>query len=145
MRSPHPPGAADASGRQVWVRRRPRSLAWTLLAGMALVLGQGVWRYTSGGVELADDLFGLVFRVAVVALLVGVFLRAGGTTIAAPQHLVVHDGVRRFEFTLAQITRIDQHGGREGAVAVLRDGRRIELPGVPSDQARDVWRRLRRR
>lgn len=136
---------ADATERLTWVRRRPKTLAWSLLAAVVLVTGQGVWRYTSGGVVLADDMVGLVFRVAVVALLVGVYLRAGGTTIVSSQQLVVHDGIRRLEFPVGQITKIDQHGDRAGAVAVLTDGRRIELPGVPATQTREVWRRLRGR
>lgn len=112
---------------------------------MGLVAAQAVWRYTRGGVEVADDLFGLVFRVAVVALLLGVFLRAGGTTLVADQRIVVHDGIRRLEYPLAQVTKIDRHGDGKGAVAVLRDGRRIALPGVLAAETGEVWRRLRRR
>lgn len=128
-----------------WVRRRPKTLAWTLLGAVLLVVGQGVWRYTRGGIPLDQDLFGLVFRVAVVALLVGVYLRSGGVTTASGEGLVVHDGIRRLEFPAATVRKVDRDPARGGAVAVLSDGRRVELPGVAGDQARDVWRELRRR
>ena len=128
-----------------WVRHRPKTLAWTLLAAVVLVVGQGVWRYTRGGVALEEDLLGLVFRVAVVALLVGVYLRSGGVTTASAEGLVVHDGIRRLEYAAATVRKIDQDAARGGAVAVLSDGRRVELPGVAADQARDVWRQLKRR
>jgi hypothetical protein len=128
-----------------WVRHRPKTLAWTLLAAVVLVVGQGVWRYARGGVAVEEDLFGLVFRVAVVALLVGVYLRSGGVTTASTEGLVVHDGIRRLEFPAATVRKVDRDPARGGAVAVLSDGRRVELPGVAGDQARDVWRELRRR
>lgn len=128
-----------------WVRHRPKTLAWTLLAAVVLVVGQGVWRYARGGVAVEEDLLGLVFRVAVVALLVGVYLRSGGVTTASTEGLVVHDGIRRLEFPAATVRKVDRDPARGGAVAVLSDGRRVELPGVAGDQARDVWRELRRR
>lgn len=128
-----------------WVRHRPKTLAWTLLAAVLLVVGQGVWRYTRGGVALEQDLVGLVFRVAVVALLVGVYLRSGGVTTASGEGLVVHDGIRRLEYPVATVRTVDRDPARGGAVAVLTDGRRVELPGVGADQARDVWRQLKRR
>lgn len=88
-----------------WVRHRTKSLAWTVLAALVLIIGQGVWRYSSGEVTPGEDVVGLVLRVVVVGLLVGVYLRAGGATTATREGLVVHDGVRRRTVPRAEITR----------------------------------------
>lgn len=128
-----------------WVRHRPKALAWTLLAAVLLVVGQGAWRYTRGGVAPGEDLWGLVFRTAVVALLVGVYLRAGGATTASADGLVVHDGIRRHEVSTASVRQIEPDASRNGAVAVLQDGRRRELPGVGAAQVREVRGALRAR
>ena len=126
-----------------WVRHRTKSLAWTVLAALVLIVGQGVWRYSSGEVTPGEDVVGLVLRVVVVGLLVGVYLRAGGATTATREGLVVHDGVRRRTVPRAEITKVEEDPSRNGAVAVLRDGRRLELPGVGAAQVREVRRALR--
>lgn len=137
--------APGYAGPMTWVRHRPKALAWTLLAAVLLVVGQGAWRYTRGGVDVSEDLWGLVFRVAVLALLVGVYLRSGGVTTASRDGLVVHDGIRRHEVARAQVREVAEDTARNGAVAVLQDGRRLELPGVAGDQVRQVRGALRGR
>lgn len=141
---PAPPGA-PTHGSMTWERHRPKALSWTLLAALLLLVGQSVWRYTAGDVPVADDLLGVGLRVVVVGLVVATYLRAGGSTTVTPEGLVVHDGIRRVEKPAAVVEKVEEDPGRNGAVAVLRDGRRLELPGVPADAVRDVRRRLRRR
>lgn len=126
-----------------WVRHRSRSLSWTLLAAVLLVVVQGVWRYSRGGVPATEDPWGLLMRVVVVGLLVGVYLRAGGATTASADGLVVHDGVRQHTYPRSTVRTVDQDKARNGAVAVLQDGRRVELPGVTGAQVPAVRRALR--
>lgn len=128
-----------------WVRRRSRSLSWTLLAAVLLVVGQAVWRYTRGGVMVTEDMWGLVMRVVVLGLLVGVYLRAGGVTTASAEGITVHDGVRLHEFARASVRNVEVDTSRNGAVAVLQNGRRVELPGVEGSQVPAVRRALRGR
>ena len=125
-----------------WVRHRSRSLSWTLLGAVLLVVGQGVWRYSSGGVLVTEDMWGLLMRVVVLGLLVGVYLRAGGVTTASADGLMVHDGIRRYEFPRATVRAVEEDTARNGAVAVLQDGRRVELPGVGGPDVRAVRRAL---
>lgn len=138
-------GAASYSGPMTWVRHRPKGLSWTLLLAVLLILGQGAWRYTRGGIALEEDLWGLVFRVAVLGLLVGVYLRAGGSTTASAEGLVVHDGIRRHEVGRALVQQVEADKARSGAVALLKGGRRLELPGVSDTQVREVRNALRGR
>ncbi|GAA5166016.1 hypothetical protein [Ornithinimicrobium tianjinense] len=126
-----------------WVRHRSRSLAWTVLAAVLLVVGQGVWRYSRGAVDITDDRWGLVMRVVVLGLLVGLYLRAGGATTASRDGLVVHDGVRRHTLPRATVRAIEPDATRNGAVAVLHGGRRVELPGVAGSDVRAVRRALK--
>lgn len=128
-----------------WVRHRPKGLAWTVLAALLLIVGQGVWRYTRGGVPPEQDLLGLVLRVVVVALLVGIYLRSGGSTSASRDGLTVHDGVRQHQLPAADVSKVEEDPARNGAVAVLRNGRRVELPGVAGSQVKEVRRALRGR
>ncbi|GGK79766.1 PH domain-containing protein [Ornithinimicrobium pekingense] len=128
-----------------WVRHRSRSLSWALLAAVLLVVSQGVWRYTRAGVPLAEDGWGLVMRVVVLGLLVGVYLRAGGATTASEDGLSVHDGVRRHDFPRASVRTVEEDPARNGAVAVLQTGRRVELPGVSGSEVRAVRRALKGR
>ncbi|MFK5634993.1 MULTISPECIES: hypothetical protein [unclassified Ornithinimicrobium] len=128
-----------------WERHRPKALSWTLLAALLLVLVMSVWRYTAGEVPPAEDLLGILLRVVVVGLLVATYLRAGGSTTVTPEGLVVHDGIRRVEKPAAVVEKVEEDPRRNGVVAVLRDGRRLELPGVPAGSVRDVRRQLRRR
>ena len=127
-----------------WVRHRSRSLSWTVLAAVLLVIGQGVWRYSRSAVDVTDDRWGLVMRVVVLGLLVGLYLRAGGATTASPDGLVVHDGVRRHTLPRATIRAVEPDAARNGAVAVLQGGRRVELPGVAGSEVPSVRRALRR-
>lgn len=136
---------AAYAGPMTWVRRRSKTLAWTVLVGIVLLVGQAVWRYTEGGVPLDQDLLGLALRVAALGLLVGIYLTAGGSTSASPAGLTVHDGIRRTEVTPALLTKVEEDKTRGVVVASLADGRRLVLPGVPPAELREVRRHLRGR
>lgn len=128
-----------------WQRHRPKGLAWTLLATFVLILGLSVSRYTGGEVAPGDDVLGVVLRVVVLAVIVLLYLRSGGSTSADAQGLVVHDGVRRQLVPPAAIERVTEHTRRPGAVALLKGGRVLELPGVPVADLPALRRALRRR
>lgn len=128
-----------------WVRHRPIALSWALLLAFVAVLGVTVHRYTAGGVAPGEDVLGLVLRLVVLGVVVAAYLRTGGSTTASPEGLSVHDGIRRVEVPAARVTKVVEDPTRNGAVAVLEGGRRLALPGVPADAAREVRRRLRGR
>lgn len=127
-----------------WERRRHKGLAWALLAALLMVLGNGVWRYTAGGVPLGQDLLGVVLRVVVVGIIVLAYLRSGGSTTASRDGLVVHDGVRRREVAPAQVARIVEDPNRGGALVRLTTGGHLELPGVALTDIPAVRRQLRK-
>ncbi|MFX0538886.1 hypothetical protein ACQBAT_12650 [Ornithinimicrobium sp. Y1847] len=127
-----------------WERHRHIGLAWALLAGLLLVVGNGVWRYTGGGVALSDDLPGAFLRVVVVGVIVLAYLRSGGRTTATCEGLVVHDGVREHTIAADQVAQILEDRRRGGGLAVLKSGRRLELPGVPAKDLRTLQRQLKR-
>ena len=86
-----------------------------------------------------------MLRLVVLGVVVAAYLRTGGSTTASPEGLSVHDGIRRVEVPAARVTKVVEDPTRNGAVAVLEGGRRLALPGVPADAAREVRRRLRGR
>lgn len=128
-----------------WTRHRPKALSWALVLAFVLVIVFTVRRYTSGGVAVSDDLVGLVLRLAVLVLIAVTYLRIGGSTTVSADGLVVHNGVRALEIERGAVTAVREDPRRGGAVAVLGNGRAVELPGVPMSDVATLRKRLKRR
>lgn len=128
-----------------WTRHRPKALSWALLLAFVLVIVFSVRRYATGEVAVGDDVVGLLLRVAVLVLIAVTYLRTGGSTTASPDGLVVHNGVRAAEIAATAVATVEEDPRRGGAVAVLVNGRRVELPGVAGTDVRDLRRQLKRR
>lgn len=128
-----------------WTRHRPKGLSWALLLAFVLVIGFTVHRYTAGGVAVGEDVVGLVLRLAVLVVIVVAHLRIGGSTTAASEGLTVHDGIRATQIPGSSIATVQEDPRRGGVVAVLTNGRGVELPGVPAADLREVRRALKGR
>lgn len=128
-----------------WTRHRPKALSWALLLAFVLVIVVTVRRYTVGDVAVGDDVVGLVLRLAVLVLIVLAYLRAGGSTTASRDGLVVHNGLRATEVPASAIAKVAEEPRRGGAVVMLTTGQGLELPGVPLDDVAKVRRALKGR
>lgn len=112
-----------------------RVMLWTTAVAVALLTGWGVIRFRRDGVDGALDVLVYVIGIAAASVLMGLAGRWWGpqtrldangvrvmTGLTGGRHIVAWDEV-------TDVQAASRFGGHP--VAVLRDGARLELPGVP--------------